>query len=82
LLHASVVIESDGVIAQLMRTIVRGINVVVRASRIAVVRDVDQAVQYALPHVVLAIPRPQAELELKAAIASVRRVLDASLSAA
>ncbi|HMI93779.1 MAG TPA: hypothetical protein VK509_20540 [Polyangiales bacterium] len=58
--------------AQVLRTIIRGINVVTRNTKLVLFNDLDEAIRSLAP--LVASPRPGADVrsELRAAIASVR----------
>lgn len=73
LLQMAVVIEERGVFAPLMRSVVRGINVFLRNSRLTLTDTVQDAVRDVSKHIELAMPKAAVEQELLAAIATVRR---------
>lgn len=72
MLHTAMVIEHPGVIAQLLRSVVRGINVVVRSSRISLVDSVEAAARDVAPFVVTSLARPRIPAEFLQVIAEVR----------
>jgi hypothetical protein len=77
LLHVSVVIENQGVLAQLLRTIVRTLNSIARSTRLSIAADVTEAARAVAPHVVARdfSSRLQIEKDVLEAIASVRAAL-------
>lgn len=76
LLRVSMVVEGSGVIVQLLRSVVRGVNMVTRSSRITMFESIDEATQAMVP--LLAAP---GEVDpLKALRESVRRARSAFLS--
>ncbi|MET0386925.1 MAG: hypothetical protein ABW321_13245 [Polyangiales bacterium] len=71
-LHTVMVIEERGVLAQMLRSVIRGLNVLSRTTRIAMATDLDDAVQETARHVPLAAARQTIAAELKSAVTSVR----------
>lgn len=78
LLQVFVVVEARGMLANLMRSIMRGVNVIVRNSRMSVVDSVDDAVRAGAKYVAPAAPRTVIEQQLTAAISSVRNMFASS----
>ncbi|MET0386926.1 MAG: hypothetical protein ABW321_13250 [Polyangiales bacterium] len=77
-LHTAVVIEGRGVLAQLIRTIARGVSVVARNDRTTFPKDLDEALTTIAPLVATSGPRGSVEDELREAVTSVRRQFAAS----
>jgi hypothetical protein len=78
LLHICVVIEERGVLAPLMRSVLRGVNVIVRNARLSIAETVEEAAKGVTKHVALSQPKAAVEQELLAAIESVRRTFASS----
>ena len=72
LLHLAFVIEADGVLGLMLRSVLRGINALVRPGRIVIVESVERAVQIVSPHVASDLRRDDVQLQLTAAIAGLR----------
>lgn len=74
LLQAAILLESQGVVAQLMRSFVRTVNSLARMSELRLVGDVEEAVRVTVPHVVTqgSSSLAQLERELLAVVLSVR----------
>lgn len=72
LLQIIVVIEERGVLAQLLRSVMRGMNVVVRNSRMSVTDTVEDAVRAAVKYIELPLPKAVIEQQLSAAVQTVR----------
>jgi hypothetical protein len=72
LLQIFVVIEERGVLANLLRSVMRGINVVVRNSRMSVADTVEEAVHAAAKYIELPQPRAAVEQQLGEAVQAVR----------
>jgi hypothetical protein len=71
LMHVAMVIEDRGVIAQMLRSVVRGINVLARTSRISLSGTLEEAT-LALAPMVIGATRSQVPSELTAAVDAVR----------
>ena len=72
LLQVATVIDAAGVLGLMLRSIIRGMNALVRPGRIVMVEDVERAVELCAPHVVSDLPRADVPGRLMAAIANVR----------
>jgi hypothetical protein len=72
LVHVAMVIESKGIVAQMLRTVIRGINVLARNTNLTVADNVEGAIRALVPLVVTTSPRQQVSMELKAALTAVR----------
>lgn len=72
LLQVATVIDAEGVLGLMLRSILRGMNALVRPGRIVMVENVERAVELCAPHVVSDIARADVPGRLTAAIANVR----------
>jgi hypothetical protein len=72
MLHLAFVVEADGVLGLMLRSVLRGINALVRPGRIVIVEGVDRAVQVCAPHVASELRHEEVAQQLKAAISSLR----------
>ncbi|MET0390571.1 MAG: hypothetical protein ABW321_31655 [Polyangiales bacterium] len=77
LLHVSVVIENQGMLAQLLRTVIRTLNSVARGTRLSIAANVDEAARAVVPHVVTPTAESKAQLqrELRDAVETLRAKL-------
>jgi hypothetical protein len=66
------VIEDEGMYAEFMRTILRGVNVMSRAAKIISVPTLEEGMQRALPFVKRTSPRDDVSGELRGVVAAVR----------
>jgi hypothetical protein len=73
ILRMGMLIEDTGVMAQVLRTIIRGLNVVTRNTKLVLYNNLDEAVRALAPLTVATSPGADARSDLAAAIASVRR---------
>ena len=71
-LRMAMLIEERGVMAQVLRTIVRGINVVTRNTKLVLFNELDEAIRSLAPLVVPPTSGADVRSELAAAVASVR----------
>lgn len=72
LLQLVFVIESRGVVSQLIRTVVRGMKVITRNTQISVAETIEDAVHMLAPYAVTQGDRKQVESDLAQAISFVR----------
>lgn len=73
LLQVAIVIDADGVLGSMTRSVLRGINTVVRPGRIVILDDMERAVELCAPHVVRGdLPRDELPGRLMAAVTNVR----------
>jgi hypothetical protein len=74
LLHVSIVIEDQGVLASLLRAIIRTLNSIARSSILSISADLEAAVRAVAPHVEVndASSPQQVQTELLQAMATVR----------
>jgi hypothetical protein len=70
--HVAMVIESQGIVAQMLRSVIRGINTITRNTNMSIEADVDAAIRTLVPMVTTTAPRHQIAAELSAAISIVR----------
>ena len=68
----AMVIESDGIVAQMLRSVVRGISVLARSKAFSLETDVNEALRTLAPLVISSGPRDQVQLDLKDAWHAVR----------
>lgn len=73
MLATAVVIEEGGVMAQMLTTVIRGINVVTRHKSLVVYANQDDALRVIAPHVVRQSPAEETTVLLKQAIGEARR---------
>lgn len=73
LLHVAMVIEEHGVIAQMLRSVVRGLNALVRQTRLSLFDDVQEAMRAMLPVIIPATDRSGLPNELRAVVEEARR---------
>lgn len=72
IIQQAMVVEQQGVMAQIMRTVVRGLNVLTRNTKMVLYGSVDEAVASVSRHVARPRAKANMEAELRAAIAAVR----------
>lgn len=72
LVHTAMVLEERGVLAQLLRSVVRGMNVLVRTARISLAEDIAEAAENIAPHVALRLPDSEQRAALLEVVAVVR----------
>ncbi|HEX4353987.1 MAG TPA: hypothetical protein VHZ95_13755 [Polyangiales bacterium] len=72
LLHVAMVIEERGVIAQMLRSVVRGVNVLVRQTRLSLFDNIEEAMVATLPMIVPATTRANLQTELRSTVATAR----------
>ena len=79
IIHVAVVIENHGMLAQLLRTIIRTLNSVARSSRLSIANDLADAARAIAPHIKLSefSSQQQIQQELLEAVATLRRALPA-----
>lgn len=65
-------IEAEGVMAQMLRSIIRGINVLTRNTSMSIAENIDDAIRLVAPRVDTDTPRERVGAELKQAVAIVR----------
>jgi hypothetical protein len=53
LLHVAIVIENEGVLAQLLRAVIRTLNNVARSTRLSIANDLEDAARAIAPHIKL-----------------------------
>ena len=70
-LRMSMVIEHRGVMAQVLRTIIRGLNVVTRNTKLVMFDDTREAIESIAPFVVPTLPGANPVPELRAAVSAV-----------
>lgn len=70
--HVSMVIEAKGIVAQMLSSVIRGINAVTRQNTLSVETDVQAGIRKVVPHVVTKMPRAQIATDLTAALNDVR----------
>lgn len=70
------VIEDRGLLAQLMRSLTRGLNVLVKKARITSADTIDEGIRLLAPHLTTPLPRKEAQAELQAAILTMRETYD------
>ncbi len=68
----AMVIESNGVVAQMLRSVVRGVSVLARSKAFSLETDVDEALRTLAPLVISSGPRDQIQRDLKDAWRAVR----------
>ena len=76
LIHLAIVVEADGVLGLMLRSVLRGVNALVRPGRIFIVESVERAVAVCAAGVLCNLRREDVPLQLTAAIASVRAKFD------
>jgi hypothetical protein len=76
LIHLAMVIEADGVLGLMLRSVLRGVNALVRPGRVFIVESVEKAVAVCASSVVCNLRPEDVPLQLTAAIASVRAKFD------
>src|SRR3954464_10790994 len=69
LVHVSVVIEAQGIVAQMLRSVIRGINVITRNTNMTIEADVESAIRMVVPAVITTAPPDHIASELSAALA-------------
>jgi hypothetical protein len=72
MLHHAMVIEADGVLGLMLRSVVRGLNAVLRGNRMSLHDTVDRALPGLAAQVASDLPRSSVLRELTLAIANVR----------
>jgi hypothetical protein len=72
LLHHSMVIEADGVLGLMLRSVMRGVNAMLRSNRLSLHDGAGNAIAPLASFVATDLPRPVLVRELTAAIAQVR----------
>lgn len=72
LLQVAMVVEADGVLGLMLRSILRGVNAVVRPGRIFAIESVDRAAQLCAAQVTSSLRRDDVAAELLAAINATR----------
>lgn len=72
MLHHTMVIEAEGVVGLMLRSVVRGLNALLRSNRMSLHDKTEDAVPALAAFVASDLPRDSVEKELTAAIASVR----------
>jgi hypothetical protein len=70
--HVAMVIESQGIVAQMLRSVIRGINTITRSSSLSIAQNVDEAIRNIVPLVISTSPRNKVTAEVTAALATVR----------
>lgn len=73
ILRMAMLIEDKGVMAQVLRTIIRGLNVVTRNTKLVLYNNIDEAVRALAPMTALTSPGADMRGELATAIATVRQ---------
>jgi hypothetical protein len=76
------VIEDDGVFAQAMRTVIRGLNVVMRNAKMTAYATIDDAGRAVLPHISRSGDEAEVSGELRRALDPFRRASPRSVPAA
>jgi hypothetical protein len=76
LLRSALVLEDTGIMAQVLRTVVRGLNVVTRNTKLVLCSRIDEAISSLSPLVVPPQPDADVRAELSAAVATVRKGYD------
>lgn len=79
LVHVAIVIENQGMLAQLLRAIIRSLNSVARSSRLSIAKDLEDAARSIEPYIkpTDASSRQQLQRELLQAIETLQRALPA-----
>ena len=72
ILHHAMVIEADGVLGLMLRSVVRGLNALLRGNRMSLHDSVEHAVPAIAPYVATDLPRVAVIRELTGTIASIR----------
>jgi hypothetical protein len=74
LLHVAIVIEEKGILASLLRAVIRTLNSVTRHSLLSLAADLDEAVRAVAPHVEVRDARSKQQIasELLEAVAAMR----------
>jgi hypothetical protein len=73
IIQVATVIEEQGVMALMLLTVIRGVNVLTRNAKILVLKSLDEAIRSASPHVVPVDPGVSTERQLRDAVEAARR---------
>jgi hypothetical protein len=73
LVRSALIIEDTGIMAQVIRTIVRGFNVIRRNTKLVLCTEIDEAIGSLAPLVVPTQPNANVRAELAAAVAEARK---------
>ena len=76
LLRSALVIEDTGIMAQVLRTFVRGLNIITRNTQLVLCRDIDEAIDSLAPLIVSPQPTAHVRAELAGAVAEVQKGYD------
>lgn len=71
--HVALVVEAKGVVAQMIRSMWRGANVLARGSRLTTTDNIEEAARLLAPHVLTTEPRANSARDLLYAVAQVRK---------
>jgi hypothetical protein len=74
--RSALVMEETGIMAQVLRTFVRGLNILTRKTNLVLCSDIGEAVSSLAPFVVPPQPSSNVSLELAAAVTEVRKGYD------
>jgi len=79
ILHVAIVIENQGVLAQLLRAVIRTLNSVAGSTRLSIANDLKDAARVVAPHIKLSDASSQKKIqqELVEAMETLRRALPA-----
>jgi hypothetical protein len=80
IIHVAIVIENQGLLAPLLRTIIRTLNSIARSSRLSIATDLEAATRAVAPHAIGTDvgSTQQVQRDLLEVIATVRRALPAA----
>lgn len=78
LLQVAMVIEAGGVLGLMLRSVLRGVNALVRPGRVFAIDNVERAAQQCAAHVASPLRREEVASQLTAAVARVRSKYSAS----
>ena len=72
MLQVAMVVEADGVLGLMLRSVLRGVNALVRPGRICAFDNIERAAQQCAPQVASSLRRDEVAPQLAAAIAQLR----------
>jgi hypothetical protein len=70
--HVAMVIEAQGIIAQMLRSVIRGINTITRNTNMSVAADVEEGIRAVVPTIISTSARTQLVPELRSALNTMR----------
>jgi hypothetical protein len=76
ILCSAIIIEDRGLLAQLIRGLVRATAVMIRNTRWTLAKDVDEGVRLLVPHVTVVPPRAQLAAEMLAVVKQARTAFE------